>query len=65
MVESSHVESIDVLAVAAAESVLEASAKAAVLLRAVAAGILHLRPRLVFPSGSFHCGLDGPCSLGL
>lgn len=65
MTESSHVESINVLAVAAAESVLEASAKAAVLLRAVAAGILHLRPRLVFPSGSFHCGLDGPCSLGL
>ena len=65
MTESSHVESINVLAVAAAESVLEASAKAAVLLRAVAAGILHLRPRLVFPSGSFHCGLDEPCSLGL
>ena len=65
MVESSHVESIDVLAVAAAESVLEASAKAAVLLRAVAAGILHLRPRLVFPSRSFPFGLDEPCSLGL
>ena len=65
MIESSHVESIDVAAVAAAESVLEASAKAAVLLRAVAAGILHLRPCKFFSSESFPFGLDEPCSLGL